>query len=135
MQRLFTPTYGPSDWRRLLADPDRQWRATRSAYELAVAWEAARRTERGMPSDVCTLLDATEDLRGARLLVGFPEHQVSLHGGGHASQTDLWALVDTSVGVMSTAIEAKAGEDFDEPVPKWLANASPNSGKPKRLQQ
>ena len=135
MQRLFTATYGPSDWRRLLADPSRQWRATKSAYELAVAWEAARHTERGIPPEMCAVLDTTGDFRGARLLAGFPEHQVTLEGGGHASQTDLWALVDAPVGVTSVAIEAKAGEGFDKLVPDWLAGVPPKSGKPARLRQ
>ena len=135
MQRFFTATYGPSDWRRLLADPSRQWRATKSAYELAVAWEAARHTERGVPPEVCAVLDTIEDFRGARLLAGFPEHQVTLEGGGHASQTDLWALVDAPVGVTSVAIEAKAGEGFDKLVPDWLAGVPSKSGKPARLRQ
>ena len=46
MNRLYVPTMGPSDWRRLLADPKRQWREKRSAYEAAVAWESARSSAR-----------------------------------------------------------------------------------------
>ena len=49
--RLFTPTMGPSGWRSRLADPSRHWRKGQSAYELAVAWEAAggsRRRDAGM---------------------------------------------------------------------------------------
>ena len=26
MKRIFVPTMGPSDWRRLLADPEKQWK-------------------------------------------------------------------------------------------------------------
>ena len=69
------------------------------------------------------------------LLLGLPEHQVSLTGGGHASQTDLVALLATSRGVVSLAVEGKAGERFDKPVPEWLADASERSGKPARLRQ
>ena len=75
------------------------------------------------------------ELAGARLLLGIPEHQVQLEGGGHASQTDLWALLETPVGVVSAAIEAKAGEPFDKSVTEWLEGASEKSGKPVRLQQ
>lgn len=135
MRRLLTPTFGPSDWRRLLAHPDRQWRATKSAYELAVAWEAARRTARGLPADVRDLLDSTEEFRGSSLLLALPEHHVTLVGGGHASQTDLWALIDAPLGVVSVAVEAKAGEGFDRLVPEWLADAPEKSGKPARLNQ
>ncbi len=135
MRRLFVPTFGPSDWRRLLADPEKQWRSAKSAYESAVAWEAARSDARGLPPDVAGLLDTHEAFRGATLLLGIPEHQVPLDGGGHASQTDFWALLDAPIGVTSVAVEAKAGENFDQPVGKWLADASPNSGKPARLRQ
>ncbi len=111
MRRLFVPTFGPSDWRRLLADPEKQWRSAKSAYESAVAWEAARSDARGLPPDVAGLLDTHEAFRGATLLLGIPEHQVPLDGGGHASQTDFWALLDAPIGVTSVAVEAKAGEN------------------------
>lgn len=135
MRRLFVPTFGPSDWRRLLADPETQWRHSKSAFESAVAWESARGDPRGLPPDLAGLLDTSDAFRGATLLLGLPEHQVSLDGGGHASQTDFWALLDAPIGVTSVAVEAKAGETFDKPVSQWLADASPKSGKPARLRQ
>src|SRR5687768_16820125 len=105
MRRLLIPTKGVEDWRRLLADPDRHWRQGKSAYELAAAWESAARTERGLPEDVAAVLDQSDELRGAQLLIGIPEHQVSLEGGGHASQTDLWAMLQTaSHGFVSMAV-------------------------------
>jgi hypothetical protein len=132
MRRLFVPTFGPSDWRRLLADPARHWRQRKSAYELAVAWEAARETLRGIPSDVAALLDTVPELAQAELLIGVPEHQFDLDGGGHASQTDLWALLTTPECLVSAAIEAKAGEKFDKLVPEWLDAGSSRTGKPSR---
>jgi hypothetical protein len=143
MRRLFVPTLGPSDWRRLLADPEKQWRHSKSAYESAVSWEAARKSARGLPSEIAGLFDTVESFRGATLLLGIPEHQVDLEGGGHASQTDFWALIDAPSGVCSLAIEAKAGESFDKLVSDWLvespasAGASKRrpSGKPARLKQ
>lgn len=134
-KRLMVPTLGPSDWRRLLADPSRHWRAERSAYELAVAWEAARLSDRGLPLDVARLLDSTSTFRGATLLLGIPEHQVELDGGGHASRTDLWALLSCPAGAISMSVEAKAGEPFDDVVSKWLSKARDRSGKPRRLDQ
>ena len=135
MNRLYVPTMGPSDWRRLLADPKRQWREKRSAYEAAVAWESARSSARGLPSNIATVLDASDAFKGASLLLGLPEHQVALDGGGHASQTDLWALFSAPAGVVSVSIEAKAGEPFAETVETWLLGAKASSGKPARLKQ
>jgi hypothetical protein len=89
------------------------------------------------------LFDKNETFRGASLLLGVPEHQVDLEGGGHASQTDFWALIDIPSGVCSLAVEAKAGESFDKLVSEWLtaapekvaAPARRPSGKPARLTQ
>jgi hypothetical protein len=133
MSRLLIPTLGPSDWRRLLANPSTQWVRGKSAYETAVAWEAARTTPRGLPLQVVQILDAHEDLRGASLLLGIPEHRVYFPGGGHASQTDLWALLRKEAHLISLAVEGKSGESFDKTVGKWLTSAKPNSGKPNRL--
>jgi hypothetical protein len=136
MKRLFVPTDGPSDWRRLLADPGKQWRASKSAYEAAVAWESARQKVRGLPEPIEKLFDSAPEFRGARLLLGVPEHQVPLDGGGHSSQTDFWALLDApATGVASVAVEAKAGESFDVVVREWLVAAKQGSGKLARLKQ
>jgi hypothetical protein len=133
--RLLVPTVGLLDWQRLLCNPQKQWRKGRSAYELAVAWETARHTARGLPRDVADVLDRSPDLRDAQLLLAVPEHQVVLDGGGHQSQTDLWGLLRTPAGLVSIAVEAKAGEGFDKQVAAWLRDATPQSGKPERLEQ
>lgn len=131
-RRLLVPTLGPSDWRRLLADSDTQWRERKSAYECAVAWEAARSDPRGLPPAVAALFDANPEFQGTSLLLGIPEHQVILPGGGHASQTDFWALIDTPAGVASLAVEAKAGESFDRQVRDWLKESPRADGRPRR---
>lgn len=133
MHGIFVPSWGPSDWRRLLADPSTQWVKGKSALELAVMWESARHGPRGLPPTVATLLDTHELTQGSSLLVGLPELQVELPGGGHPSQNDLWALLRVEGGVVSMAVEAKAGEPLAQLVPAWLADASPRSGKPERL--
>src|SRR5580765_2178354 len=135
MHRLFVPSWGPSDWRRLLANPSTQWVRGKSALELAVAWEAARITTRGIPTEVIAVLDANDLTRGSRLVLGLPELQVELPGGGHQSQTDLWALLRTEHHLVSLAVEAKCGESFDRPVEEWLKDVKPNSGKPQRLEK
>lgn len=133
MSLILTPTSGPTDWRRLLGDPRKHWVRGKSAFECAVSWEAAKNCKRGLPELVADILDRNELTRDATLLIGLPEHQVSIDGGGRPSQSDLWGLLNTQAGTISMAVEAKAGEPFDKYVSEWLRDASANSGKPKRL--
>ena len=136
MHGIYVPSSGPRSWRAGLADPGRQWREGRSAFELAVDWEAARKSDRGLPPTVMRAMDGVDALRDAKVLIAFPEHKVSLEGGGHASQTDLWVLLNApAAGLVSAAVEAKAGEPFDQMVSEWSKGAPPGSGKPARLRQ
>lgn len=129
MNRLYVPSLGPTDWRRLLADPEKHWKPQHSALELAVAWEAVRQTARGLPQSVCDALDTVTELRGASLVIGLPEHVVELEGGGHGSQNDLWALLRVGSSLVSMTVEAKAGETFDDLVSVWLTKKSSQTGK------
>jgi Domain of unknown function (DUF6946) len=133
MPRIYTPSLGPTDWKRLLADPQTHWQRGRSALELAVSWESARNTARGLPAEIAAALDSAEPLRQSELLFGVPEHQVQLEGGGHPSQNDLWALLRTPGGIASLAVEAKAGEPFDKLVRDWLPGPDQRSRKQQRL--
>lgn len=135
MSRLFVPTRGVESWRALLADPERQWKRGRSAYELAAAWEAeeARSSSRGLPAKVAAVLDTSPQTRGAVLAIGLPEHRVALPGGGHASQTDLWALLRVGSSFVSMAVEAKAGETLGPTVAEWRDDPNPRTRKPMRL--
>jgi hypothetical protein len=133
VKRLFAPTHSASDWRHLLADPEKQWRPGKSAYELAEAWEGASQTARGIPASIAGILDSVPVLRGAKLVIGLPELQVDLPGGGHASQTDLWALLDTGERLVSMAVEAKAGEPLGDTVGSWLAAGKPGNHRRVRL--
>ncbi len=133
MQRLYVPTLGPTDWRRLLADPASQWEPRKSALEMAVSWEAAKQSDRGLPPEVLATIDSFPKLNGAHLLIGIPEHQVSFEGGGHPSQNDLWALLRVRDELISMAVEAKAGEPLDVLVRDWLPKEGERSRKPERL--
>src|SRR5437764_15169896 len=110
VSRIYIPLSGLDSWRNLLADPDLHWKRRASAMELAVAWELAAATQRGLPAEVAEVLDLHDTTRGAELLFGFPEHRVDLPGGRRASQTDFWAVVKTNNGPASIAVEGKAGE-------------------------
>lgn len=123
MAQIFTPTDGPSDWRRLLGDPDKHWVRGRSAFECAVSWESAKRGSRGLPASVASILDSHDLTKGATLLVGVPEHQVEIEGGGHPSQNDVWALLRTPTTTVSMSVEAKSGEPFDKYVSDWIRDA------------
>lgn len=131
MKRVFIPSSSASDWRKLLADPDTQWERKASAMELAVSWEAAQKTDRGLPAEVAKVLDQHSSLAGARLLVALPEHKVTLKGRGKASQNDVWALLRVGNGYISMAVEGKAGEPFASTLEEWLKAAS--NGKTERL--
>lgn len=133
MHRLYVPSLGPTDWRRLLADPATQWEPLKSALEMAVCWEAARDSDRGLPPEVLAAVDSVPELRGAHLLIGLPEHQVHVEGGGHPSQNDLWALLRVRDDLISMAVEAKAGEPLDDLVRDWLPRERERSRKPERL--
>jgi hypothetical protein len=100
---------------------------------MAVCWESARDSERGLPPEVAATIDSFPALRGAQLLIGIPEHKVSFEGGGHASQNDLWALLKTTSGFVSLAVEAKAGEKLDDLVREWLPKDGVRSRKAERL--
>jgi hypothetical protein len=134
MSRIFVPSNGPGDWRRLLAAPGRQWKRGKSAFESAILWEGARRNPRGLPAAIASALDSHPRTRSAVLVLAIPELLVDLPGGGHASQNDVWALLRTGRERVSLSVEAKSGERLDELVGEWLADAKATSGKPKRLE-
>ena len=120
MKRIYVQTAGLSDWQARLADPVKHWKPEKSAYELAVCWEAAAQTERGLPQEIAALLDGHDATHDARLLFATPEHKVTIGGSGFPSQTDLWALLRGNQGLISMAVEGKAGESFDKVVAEWL---------------
>lgn len=120
--RIMVSTAGPDDWRRFLADPEKQWRRGYSAMAAALSWEAAR----GLPPEIAALLGAE-----AELLLAIPEHKVALPGGRRDSQCDVFALVRIGDETCAVAIEAKVNEPFGPTIGEWLVNASP--GKTHRL--
>lgn len=123
---ILVPATSLDDWKTRLASPDKHWKVGGSAHALANRWHAAR----GFPQEIVDLL-ATHDLtRDAMMLLAIPEHQVPLKGGVRASQTDLWVLARTSRGLVSIAVEGKAGESFGPSIGDWEQSAS--SGKRER---
>ena len=131
MPPILVPTAGIESWKARLADPDKHWKREASAFEAAVSWELASRTDRGLPGAVAKILDQEEELREAQVLFALPEHKVPLPGGSRASQTDVWALLRGPRGLISMAVEAKAEELFGDTLESWK---SESPGKEKRLE-
>ncbi len=129
VRQIYVSGSGLPAWQALLASPKTHWKRGNSAYELAVSWElAALSHESGLPDGVSAILSQSSDLNDARVLFAIPEHKVAPPGTGRASQTDVWALVRVRNGIVSLAVEGKAGEDFDLPISSWLtAGTSDNS--------
>lgn len=111
MKRIYAPTTGPQDWKRLLARPDRHWKAAFSAMSVAQSWEAACDA---LPREIVDLLNTSDDsgLHGAELLLAIPEYQVELPGGSRSTQTDVFALVRTGASLAALAVEGKVNETF-----------------------
>src|SRR5205807_865207 len=98
----------------------RHWRRRYSAFETAVSWEAAARRTSGLPEPIEQLFMAG-GFESPALLLAVAEHQVRLPGGRASSQCDVWGLVQTSAGIVSLSIEAKARESFgNHSLSRWL---------------
>ncbi len=120
MPRIFVPSRGPEDWRRLLGKPEGHWKPEHSAAQVAHSWEAAQ----DLPRPVRTVLETAEPFRGLELLLALPEHQVALPPGGHPSQTDVWALARGADGLLSIATEGKVHEPVGDTVGEVLRSGS-----------
>lgn len=127
MKAIMRPTSGPDDWRDLLAEPEKHWRAGYSAHALAHCWEAGP----GFPSRVSQVPATNARFRNLELLLGIPEYQVPLPGGVRPSQTDLWLLARAADGLVSVAVEGKVSEPFGPTLSEWQRNGS--AGKAERL--
>jgi len=131
-RRVYVPAVGLSSWQALLTQPDRHWKRGASAFETAVFWEQGARTPRGLHPKLATILDQHPAWHGSSVLAAFPEHGVQLPGGSRASQNDVWALLNGATGLLSLAVEGKAGEPFANTVGEWLNR--PTDGRRKRLE-
>ncbi len=122
MSKILVPTRALSDWQRLLANPEKHWRAGFSAMATARSWEEAQ----GLPPEIDQILGP-----GSELLFAIPEHKVPLPGGRSESQCDVFALARSSGRTIALAVEAKVDEPFDKTLGDWLADGS--TGKRRRL--
>lgn len=125
---VYVPAQGTDDWRRLLAEPAKQWKEGFSAMQVAESWQGAN----GFPVCIAdTLQRAGEPFSLLKPLLILPEHQVPLPGGRAASHNDAWVLASHNLGLASITIEGKVKESFGPTLAEWLVDASP--GKQERL--
>ena len=114
-KRIYVPSAGVDDWRRLTASPEIHWKEGYSARSLAYSWESAT----GFPTRVKATLDSCCDLKELELLLVIPEHTVALAGSGKGSQNDAWVLAGNQNGLISIAVEGKVDESFDKTLGRW----------------
>jgi uncharacterized protein DUF6946 len=120
MNRLHIATRGIASWRERLANPELHWQRKFSAFETAVSWEFASNSKSGLPGPIDKLFRES-DYGEPTLISAVAEHKVDLPGGTAASQSDVWAVVKTTAGMLSLTVEAKASESFgDEILERWL---------------
>ena len=116
-RKFFAPINKPEEWKRLLAEPDKQWRTGYSAKALAYSWQEAG----GFPSEVKRIFRSSrvDVFQNIEMLVAFPEYKVPLPGGRRASQSDLFVLAKGNRGLVSIMVEGKLSEPFGQTVAEW----------------
>lgn len=129
MDHILIPATNVEDWKRLLADPDKQWRKGYFARTLAYCWQEAD----GFPPEILNILLKSDlaEFREIEILLAIPEHKVALPGGGRPSQNDLFVLAKAQDKIISITIEEKVSEPFGPTLEEWSFGAS--SGKEQRL--
>lgn len=128
--KFFVPSKGPESWMELLADSKKQWKASYSAYELAVCWQRAG----NLPVCVENVFHKSniEFFQNVQVLYGFPEYKVKLPGGGAQSQNDLYLLAKAEGELLTIMVEGKVSEPFGEKIITWMGE-TPSKGKRIRL--
>ncbi len=127
MSKILVPACSVDDWRRLLVDPDKQWKTGYSACALAYRWQEAGE----IPCEILEALSMVPAFEALETLLVIPEHKVSLPGGNRPSQSDVWALARSKDSLVSIAVEGKVSEPFGPTIGEWLAGSTP--GKEERL--
>ncbi len=123
MKRIFVPTTGPEDWKKFLAEPEKQWRTGFSARTLANCWESAE----GFPPEVEAVFNHSgfTEFQNLQPLMAFPEYKVYLPPRGHPSQNDLFVLArNRNADLVTIAVEGKVSEPFGETLAEWDATSS-----------
>lgn len=129
MSKIFIPANQPEDWRPLLAEPDKHWKTRYSAKALAYCWQEVD----DFPESVRNVFEKSgiELFHKIEFLFAFPEYKVSLPGGSHPSQNDIFILAKGNNQLVSIMVEGKVSEQFGETIAEWKKENS--EGKQTRL--
>ncbi len=104
-----------TDWRAWTRPKkDYQWRAGRSAMELARAWFVSPMPI--CPQEIADLLASHPRTAGLTLIEGIPEHVTSLPERGEGRNHDLLLLADGGSSRTVISVEAKVDESFGETI-------------------
>lgn len=112
MLRLSTPQGSPitcyQEWTK--PKKDYQWKAGRSAMELARSW--FRHAHPSPPDELISLLHSSTRLQSIQLTSGIPELVTPLPERGEGRNHDLALVGNTDTEQVTITIEAKADEPF-----------------------
>lgn len=127
---IYIQSKGAEDWKQFLAEPEKQWKDGFSAKSLAMSWQNSN----GIPEKIKEVFNKSSinEFKDLEMLIGIPEYKVSLPGGQHASQNDLFVLARTKTSILPIMVEGKVNESFGPLVSDWKDGMS--SGKAKRLE-
>jgi hypothetical protein len=131
MSKIYVPITSAEEWKKLLAEPEKQWRMGYSARTLAASWLAAD----GFPPGISALFESSglPAFQSVMPFIIIPEHKVLLPPrSGHPSQNDLFVLAKASDGsLISMTVEGKVLESFGRRIGEWMKYVT--SGKRTRL--
>lgn len=110
------------DWRRLAGpkDPEKQWKADRSAMESARAWLAS---PGAFPPEIASLLTSHPDFGLLTVDEIEPEAELRFDKWHGPRNADIAMLSMDEHGAVAVTVEAKADESFDELVSDALSGA------------
>lgn len=116
MTRIFVPSRGTKDWKRVYKNPGRQWQKGYPGRALAHCWERAD----GLPNEISTLFSTSgmPSFRSVDPLIVFLDYQVPTPTG--AAHHDLFCLAKDRTGqLVSMAVMGKVLAPFGPSVKKW----------------
>jgi hypothetical protein len=115
-----------TDWRAWTRPKrDYQWRASRSAMELARAWFVSPKPE--CPREIADLLASHPRAASLTLVEGIPEHVTSLPERGEGRNHDLLLLAHGASGRVVISVEAKVDESFGETIGSYWSKGKRSS--------
>ncbi len=125
---IYIKSRGAEDWKRVLANPEIQWKDGYSAKQLADCWENSE----SFPKKVKEIFKKAGFI-DFQMLLGLPEYSVFLDTGKAPSKSDLFVLAKDNEGLVTIVVEGKASETFGSLIKDWC-DCEKDTGKKNRLE-